>query len=479
MAERGRPVYCTQCGSIVDPGDNFCGVCGARVLPDAQDAAPTQNIPTQVPAPPGVPARDRNLTLAMLIGIGVVLVLVLGIGSVAALNLLRGEAEPPKTAPDREEVAMGVTDATKPKESTEDTAAPKPAGEGSETEKKTQPNEDSANKTGKEPAPEEASGPAPGYNLIKTPDGSLTVEVRPSWGVETGEDSEKLGGPGTWSYYAEEYLTSSITTASSLDAWYGGGGEASGAYIVASRALAQKYTDDELIHSLLFEGKANRCTAGPYEDYNRPPYSGKIQTWYDCGVNDATFYTVAAAPEGRECVAVLDARVVSEADREAVQHLLDTFEVDCGLVTSEALASPSASPSPTATATPSPTPTPSPDSPEPSAATGAGGDLDCDDFASQGEAQAVYEQDPSDPHGLDADGDGSACEWNPEDSEVSPTQTPTPSPDSPEPSRGRNSAGDLDCDDFSSQAEAQEVLEDDPSDPHGLDGDGDGEACEG
>jgi hypothetical protein len=37
-------------------------------------------------------------------------------------------------------------------------------------------------------------------------------------------------------------------------------------------------------------------------------------------------------------------------------------------------------------------------------------DLDCDDFASQAEAQATYEQDRSDPHDLDRDDDGEACE---------------------------------------------------------------------
>jgi micrococcal nuclease len=37
---------------------------------------------------------------------------------------------------------------------------------------------------------------------------------------------------------------------------------------------------------------------------------------------------------------------------------------------------------------------------------------------------------------------------------------------------------DRDCSDFDSQTEAQEVLEDDPSDPHRLDGDSDGVACE-
>ena len=38
--------------------------------------------------------------------------------------------------------------------------------------------------------------------------------------------------------------------------------------------------------------------------------------------------------------------------------------------------------------------------------------------------------------------------------------------------------GDLDCSDFDTQAQAQRVLESQPGDPHRLDGNGDGEACE-
>jgi MYXO-CTERM domain-containing protein len=40
----------------------------------------------------------------------------------------------------------------------------------------------------------------------------------------------------------------------------------------------------------------------------------------------------------------------------------------------------------------------------------AAGDLDCSDFSTQSQAQAVYNQDPSDPNRLDADGDHIACE---------------------------------------------------------------------
>jgi hypothetical protein len=42
-------------------------------------------------------------------------------------------------------------------------------------------------------------------------------------------------------------------------------------------------------------------------------------------------------------VVVFDARISDEADRKAIEHLVDTFEVDCGRVTSGPLASPSAS----------------------------------------------------------------------------------------------------------------------------------------
>lgn len=40
----------------------------------------------------------------------------------------------------------------------------------------------------------------------------------------------------------------------------------------------------------------------------------------------------------------------------------------------------------------------------------SGADLNCSDYSSQSAAQAALDADPSDPYGLDADGDGIACE---------------------------------------------------------------------
>ncbi|MPZ27558.1 MAG: hypothetical protein GEV12_14410 [Micromonosporaceae bacterium] len=61
-----------------------------------------------------------------------------------------------------------------------------------------------------------------------------------------------------------------------------------------------------------------------------------------------------------------------------------------------------------------PAPDPDPTKPaDPPADPPAGDDLNCDDFATQEEAQAELDADPSDPSGLDRDKDGIACETLP------------------------------------------------------------------
>ena len=88
-------------------------------------------------------------------------------------------------------------------------------------------------------------------------------------------------------------------------------------------------------------------------------------------------------------------------------------------------------------------------------------DLDCADFATQQDAQAELERDPSDPNNLDADGDGVACETYPYGD-----------------SGGTGGGGDLDCADFATHGEAQREYAKDRTDPNNLDADNDGIACE-
>ena len=91
-------------------------------------------------------------------------------------------------------------------------------------------------------------------------------------------------------------------------------------------------------------------------------------------------------------------------------------------------------------------------------AIGLKADRDCGDFNTWREAQDFYERSgPGDPHHLDRDGDGIACE--------------VLLPKKNEPDR--------DCRDFRTWREAQDFFErSGGGDPHYLDSDGDGIACE-
>jgi hypothetical protein len=55
-----------------------------------------------------------------------------------------------------------------------------------------------------------------------------------------------------------------------------------------------------------------------------------MQEWNNCGgESDHTALTLAAAPEGRECVVLLQIGGYLQGDEENIQHILDTFEADC------------------------------------------------------------------------------------------------------------------------------------------------------
>ena len=119
----------------------------------------------------------------------------------------------------------------------------------------------------------------------------------------------------------------------------------------------------------------------------------------------------------------------------------------------------------------------------PAALAQQGTDLDCSQLGSTGaspeevqtQAQATLDADPSDPNGLDPDGDGVACEFEAsstgevsfEDGTGFVTDTAAPAPQD----------DDLNCEDFVTQAEAQGVLDADARDPNDLDANGDGVAC--
>src|SRR5918993_2639394 len=119
----------------------------------------------------------------------------------------------------------------------------------------------------------------------------------------------------------------------------------------------------------------------------------------------------------------------------------------------------------------------------------------CADFETAEDAQAAFDEDPEGLANLDADGNGIACE---ELREPEPEATPA-ADTQPDPERRRNRRNqdeepaptevvidqpetvriqeDFDCVDFEFQEDAQEVYDEDRTDPYNLDPSGDGVAC--
>lgn len=107
--------------------------------------------------------------------------------------------------------------------------------------------------------------------------------------------------------------------------------------------------------------------------------------------------------------------------------------------------------------------------------------FDCEDFTSPARPQRILEREPSDPHGLDANQNGEACEefFAGDDVQDAPADPPQVDEDVELGDAGLPTAvsEDLDCVQFAYQEDAQAVLDQDRRDPHNLDPSGDGFAC--
>jgi hypothetical protein len=186
------------------------------------------------------------------------------------------------------------------------------------------------------PLPEEPSGTAPGYALFEHASGSLSVEVPIEWDERISVDSEGEKGRSSWSSFLGEGENAgpSMTAVNDLNSWRTGTVGHQGVYMVASRNLAQEYTDDELA-ILGPNDYSSSCEAGTLRDFDRPPYSGKIIEWENCaGDSDHTAITLAVAPEDRECaiVAQIGGYFRTQTDEESIQHVLDTLNTDCSKI---------------------------------------------------------------------------------------------------------------------------------------------------
>jgi len=158
---------------------------------------------------------------------------------------------------------------------------------------------------------------AEGYGefvFVNDDSGALEVEIPAVWADIDGSpwvsDDQELG-PG-------------ISAAADLEAFNQSWAEP-GMFFFASKNLVQEMNEAEMLDAFDYSGD---CTFDERVEYSDPVYTGYYDIWSDCGGIGTVLLVLSAAPEARDHLAVVGVQIVSDADIDALDHILNSFIVN-------------------------------------------------------------------------------------------------------------------------------------------------------
>ena len=163
---------------------------------------------------------------------------------------------------------------------------------------------------------QEAEQPAvyANYTTINDDSGLLAVEVPAAWTDVDG--SEWIADDGT-------LLGPSVAASTNLDSYYGSW-STPGMTFAALTDLGGQYTMEEVLDLFDYSGE---CEYAGREAYSDPAYTGYYDVWANCGGIGTTFIVIASEPSDQAFINLVSVQAVSDADFEALDHILDTFFV--------------------------------------------------------------------------------------------------------------------------------------------------------
>jgi len=172
---------------------------------------------------------------------------------------------------------------------------------------------------GQELEEEVADAPAAGggatydsYMTINDDSGVLSVEVPSAWAETNGSawtDNDVEIGPA-------------VSAAPDLDGFFNTW-ETPGMFFGASNQLND--TVDSLLDGFSY---SDSCSYGGRFDYEDPLYTGKYDLWSECGGSETIYIVLAVQPEDGSFLALVTVQVVSDADLDALDHIMNTFIVN-------------------------------------------------------------------------------------------------------------------------------------------------------
>jgi hypothetical protein len=153
-----------------------------------------------------------------------------------------------------------------------------------------------------------------GYTLITDNEEKIRVQVPVEWSdIETG----------SWDFKGKK---SGVFLAASADlANFYPTGSQSGILIGVSRSLAQTYDKDSLL-GLEKRDLSRQCAHKGRFDYKNQFYSGKYDHFVNCSGTPGLLVFTTASADGKSLI-MIRISVVNEADLEAVDTIINTFQV--------------------------------------------------------------------------------------------------------------------------------------------------------
>ena len=150
------------------------------------------------------------------------------------------------------------------------------------------------------------------YTTVTDDEGILVMQVPTAWidinGAQWEEESRVIGN--------------SIAAAPDLDDFYETW-DTPGVFFGASEVLWQETAYGDLLDENDF---SDFCAYDDRYDYEDAVYLGEYDVWTDCGGTDTALVVLEAYPAGAEFVVLVQVQVVTDADLEALDTILATFD---------------------------------------------------------------------------------------------------------------------------------------------------------
>lgn len=149
------------------------------------------------------------------------------------------------------------------------------------------------------------------YVTVNDDSGTLQVEIPSAWVDINGSEWVENDNP----------IGVAVSAAPNLDDFWDTWGTP-GMFFGASATLNQ--TTDEMLDEFQF---TNSCTYEGRTPYEDPLYTGVYDLWSDCGDAGTLYVVVAATPADGAFLILVQVAVVTDADLDALDHILNSFVV--------------------------------------------------------------------------------------------------------------------------------------------------------